>query len=124
MLIVNFFLGLENYFRTFCSLLTCPIDSRMMWKEAACFCSFEKQVLLDLAPCKVKVLFRLSILFFQMLLSLSTSAHYSTFPHKRNSCSLIHSWFLLQASVGCIFKLDSVTATSRGRGWAKILIME
>ncbi|KAI4570282.1 hypothetical protein MJT46_005799 [Ovis ammon polii x Ovis aries] len=29
-------------------------DSGMMWKEAACFCSFEKQVLLDLAPCETE----------------------------------------------------------------------
>lgn len=55
----QFCLGLENYFRTLCSLLMCPLDDGIMWKEPGYFCPFKGEALLNLAPYKVKVLSRL-----------------------------------------------------------------
>lgn len=76
----QFFLLLKTYFRTLCSLSMYPVDDRVIWKDPGYFCPFKREALLDLAPCKVKVLFKASfhlvdITLVDITLSSSPSVH-------------------------------------------------
>lgn len=133
-------LGLENYFRTL-SLVTCLVDDGMMWKEPGYCCTFKKEdpftfgPLQGEGPCQG--------FFPPSLISITLQpphCHVPPCPRTPGSIALpfpmVAPSFLIKGILPwslprsyCRLPQDvlgncSMIASSSGKGWAKILLME